>query len=948
MRPGYAVILEWGWVPYINNNGTVTDTLRLVEDATDGKIYTRSVTQQMVFNAINRLKAESSGNYDACLGFIKNFGFQARNDGGFNCFTEIVTVGEVIESIKAPNISSYNPFILSLENNSLPRITSSLDPSQAKTITEAEEAAEQLTGLTTEYFTEAVEKNIIPQYNGLEGLTKSLKNYATFNQFTLGNPGQGDGVRTFGTSKINNSVGLGNINPEASSAGFSGDLYNGYNPVTQTELDIIFEDYGFERDKIATGELEHNTNWLRRIFRDEEKNLSNVIGIDEELYENLEFLAPESTNPDRQGGDDVYGWHNALQMEATRFAKLESLLRFQGSTVQSSLMEKLQVENPEELRNYIIPRGGIITHQVIASGSGLYSYEEGDYGVYRNDQPYIRWDALAILINETLIPKDDDSKNPLSIITDRVYDLGKSNGACRLDPLRFASIKDLNEERTEKIVYDFSTDANTCILPLQFYSVESDVIRKQIGYMPKFDNFPKNYIEAIYEKTNIRYNGKPLRDIRRYNSFDAGHRIGSIYLNLKMVDYIATKNNNNPDYTIGKFITDIWDEVNKACPNHNFVLTDDKESGHIFIIDLPVDTDEAPSINDLYEFTPFSNITTLRDFSYTSEVPSALSSTIAIQSQDPRSIQDIDGVTFAAFNRAIKNRLYSNNTTSNWTRTNNAIINGISSQVRTRLTLKERLDDYRYDFFANLSAEANGEEIYQSNIAGTLKEYQQSSVYISEANKQSAGVRSVIPLKFNATLDGISGMVIGNMFKIKKDRLPKAYKNANIAFIIFNESQQITAGGDWTTDISGQMVLLDSPTLVDKLPIKYIIDPPNDNTNWLLDQVADDEPDEEIDVLVFDTEAPTDETSVPQLPPGPPPPTPESYGGVSILTTTEPPVTIVTTSVYSAADPGQLLLEADTSLELNAAQIKNYLNQLSTNAGGYRVGSPTSPIRTSI
>jgi len=40
-----------------------------------------------------------------------------------------------------------------------------------------------------------------------------------------------------------------------------------------------------------------------------------------------------------------------------------------------------------------------------------------------------------------------------------------------------------------------------------------------------------------------------------------------------------------------------------------------------------------------------------------------MSATVAIQAQDPRSIQDIDGVTFAAFNKSIKNRILSKNLT---------------------------------------------------------------------------------------------------------------------------------------------------------------------------------------------------------------------------------------------------------------------------------------------
>ena len=114
MRPGYMVLVEWGWAPYINNEGKIISDLRLVENALktgedESLLYTNDITQPMIFNAINKLKEQQSGNYDGFLGFIKNFGFQAREDGGYSCYTEMVTVGEVIASLKTPNTSIFSP-----------------------------------------------------------------------------------------------------------------------------------------------------------------------------------------------------------------------------------------------------------------------------------------------------------------------------------------------------------------------------------------------------------------------------------------------------------------------------------------------------------------------------------------------------------------------------------------------------------------------------------------------------------------------------------------------------------------------------------------------------------------------------------------------------------------------------------------------------------------------
>jgi len=107
MRPGYVVLLEWGWCPYINNNGDIIQNLELVEDKAD--IYSNNITQEKIYTSINRLKETSNGNYDGLLGFVKNFGFKARDDGGYTCFTELSSIGEVLESLKIPSLSLTSP-----------------------------------------------------------------------------------------------------------------------------------------------------------------------------------------------------------------------------------------------------------------------------------------------------------------------------------------------------------------------------------------------------------------------------------------------------------------------------------------------------------------------------------------------------------------------------------------------------------------------------------------------------------------------------------------------------------------------------------------------------------------------------------------------------------------------------------------------------------------------
>ena len=161
-------------------------------------LYTNSITQQDVFNAVNKLKEYHCGNYDGMLGFVKNFGFQAREDGGFDCYTELTSIGEVIESLKIPNLAIVNP-VTSLST------TSEDVNGQQSNITVSSNFGSGKAGRVDEAaFNTALEQGIFPRYNGLLGLVKSLYNYSIFNEFEV--DGQKLSTSTEGQNDIINEI----------------------------------------------------------------------------------------------------------------------------------------------------------------------------------------------------------------------------------------------------------------------------------------------------------------------------------------------------------------------------------------------------------------------------------------------------------------------------------------------------------------------------------------------------------------------------------------------------------------------------------------------------------------------------------------------------------------------------------------------------------------------
>lgn len=123
LRPGFSVLLEWGHSLYLDNKGSVEKTA----PRTVGDYFTGNQSKEKVVGKIKQLKKESNQNYDAVFGFIKNFLWSYRTDGGYDCKLTVISSGELIESVKValnPNQSGDN----TEDSNSVDK-----DPSKLKT-----------------------------------------------------------------------------------------------------------------------------------------------------------------------------------------------------------------------------------------------------------------------------------------------------------------------------------------------------------------------------------------------------------------------------------------------------------------------------------------------------------------------------------------------------------------------------------------------------------------------------------------------------------------------------------------------------------------------------------------------------------------------------------------------------------------------------------------------
>lgn len=97
MRPGMSVLLEWGWSLYLKGEGE-NITVHPMERGYD-LFNTKNRTLIDMLKDLEDLKTQRGYGYDAIFGFVKNFSWKVRPDGGYDCSTDIVSPGELVESL---------------------------------------------------------------------------------------------------------------------------------------------------------------------------------------------------------------------------------------------------------------------------------------------------------------------------------------------------------------------------------------------------------------------------------------------------------------------------------------------------------------------------------------------------------------------------------------------------------------------------------------------------------------------------------------------------------------------------------------------------------------------------------------------------------------------------------------------------------------------------------
>ena len=810
MRPGYTALVEWGWLPYLDNNGSLRNNI----DFTQNDIINKKQTKEDLFKRIYDTAVETyNGNYDAMFGYVKNYSWSARADGGYDCTTTIISVGEVLESLKV----NYAPF-----NN--------LD-----TISKTGLIALRVPGVS---ISDLPDLKKIYSKNVLAGLFYELYE--------------------IGQKKMK-------ISDEGANLTIA-DIVNGqtsYYDLFGKLLNIIGGDAASSSDgKIGASDeqiyitLEGLCNIINNYvtFKDSNSNKSYIkCSVLERSY-----LEPSTPNP-LTGDGYLLCLAHPLQLSVDpTVCVINSPVWANGFKI-----------NP----NTIIPAASTENNLITFPNSKL---TDAELDEVLNQLYYVSIAPSKINNKQAIVDylKNKIQGNPETIkaLTARHYQKLKdpnykvnipknSEGENLVDLINAAKIEGVDNKKLNKTLPSLGVGSQTSLFNFLTTSFLTNLRTTQINEafgknieFTKSDPVAAQQAELNKEKkaiesaqtskiTNIQYVKNIARPYFYQNNWETELGIiGNIYVNLNFLYRLALDNNlesldtkEKKDINLYNFLKSVLSEISSATGNvNNFDLFVDPIDSNIYIIDVNyVDSRERiEAYKNMFELELHNTKSTVRSYKLESSIFPDQSSIVAIGAQVGGGAMATDNNTMLDFNKGLIDRIIPKKLDPT-TDPNQPDIEKIKSQAQNISTslksLYEFFGDQDYGIFTDADFNTEKAADYKNSLKDLIN-------FFKNLTKSNIKNRSIIPTKLSTTMDGIGGLVIGHMFKIPDDLLPRGYKGddsnpgSKLGYIITGIGHSIQ-NNDWTTNIDAQTIILDEPGPIGSLSFKELIEiTPADNS----------------------------------------------------------------------------------------------------------------------
>jgi hypothetical protein len=799
MRPGYTVLVEWGWLPYLKNDGTIEKSVPQFYDILDKKEINRS---QIFLELFNKSKA-SGGNYDAMYGYIKNYQWSAREDGGYDCQVTVISTGEIIESLKVnyvrADLAKYgfytqgeigNGFLNELfnpqgskssyiigqyyEKNTLAGIWAELhaklqDPITALTpdvgipiLGNSKNSSAKFPALRSS------EENTLDDSDYQYYITLEAA-FDMINKYIIAKSDSEDQEPLITLSTKSSTY---NLPPDSAPT----DLLCVAHPLqisvdpsicliknniwTTTVLPAVSE----ATTTAAAQNAEVNNIVKELIAASEDGNFkieNFIIAIKKITLENFSLI------------DGIF--KNGKYLDNT---ELPSGRKFAQEGFLGLLREQL-IEKKDDLPTAYVSFGYPITQYIVTPTL------QSLYYLYRIQK------ALPSNIRLKITLQGDDAQHPSTTLDNILENQPTPNDF-------FYNIK-------EK---DNTTDFTEIInvgggIGLRSYTV-SDIS------LPAVTTTTNELIlstpDAIASLDYIKKLGRNYF----YNDDYATELgiIGNIYVNVSFLYKKAldlgtesqdTKEKN--EINLYNYVKSIISAIQPAIGNVNsFEIHVDPIDNIARVIDINF---TSPTTENLFELQVHNTKSVVRKYSLQSQIFPNQGAMIAIGSQAQGGQLGMQNNTMIDFNRNLIDRITpkksspGENDISYNTSTSPSVANSLAGIVKT-------LSTFNTPPPSDLS-NSSASSVDTSRAKNCLRDL---IVYFQQLFSSPGANRNIIPIKFSFEMDGIGGLVIGHLFKINQDVLPKGYKGPNLAQTVTGIGHTIS-NNDWITKVDALNIILD-------------------------------------------------------------------------------------------------------------------------------------------
>ena len=739
MRPGYTALIEWGWTPYLNNDGELASSINFYDDVINGT----KERDQILLDLFQRSK-DHSGNYDALYGYIKNYSWTARMDGGYTCVTTLISIGEIMESLKV----GWTP--LDINNIILSKGLLGLAP---------------------------------------PSLSPALSSQSKVNNIFLQDP--------FAAYYSKNIL-----------AGLCYELYNHCQSFAKTSLDIIS---------------------------------TSSSGYNMVTY----FNGPSNTDP---GGIDAQG-------NVQAYITLESFIRILNERVLLAAGKNEKSKKPfislsttsnsyddnksesllclaHQLQVSIDPTVCLITSPIWAGG-----IDTSDINAGANNGAPTTYDSQALDIYNQLEKIGGGDEDPIGTKLLEYIGFNNKSGYSTNNVKEF--LRSFVKVYKEKNPGKGEIAAQTYIERLTNNLVPSNGESKLGSGNPTWDALfngifiAENAKEEV-EKTAVAdklakgdtsdFGTKYLKElgavegVAKFQIDDEFGIIGNIYLNIDFLYRLSTNDSvkTNGELKLYKYLKTLLNEVQECIGGvNNFDIHVDPVDSVARIIDVNyVDTNKRKTAyNSTFQLEMSNTSGTVRSYNIQSQIFPEQASLVAIGAQvGGGGAQASQNNTLLDFNNNLTDRIITGKYSPGEYSPN------INDKTQNIEFLKTSLDKLK-DFFLpqnntvqeqtekNDGTTSSTSQASTSEYKGALRDVIR---YFQGVTKSNTKNRAIIPIKASITMDGIGGLVIGHLFKIPSDLLPKGYKEDSIGGKLLQTVVGIShkvGSGDWTTTIDAYNII---------------------------------------------------------------------------------------------------------------------------------------------